>query len=99
MISICPTEPTAMEQAEKMITKNRYLRFRDDYSTTSRFGFRIEGIQIRPDYFPTTIEKAKIQSVNSLEAAMCYLKVFVNVSTNSSLYQNINVSNSRISFH
>lgn len=35
---------TADELASKTVSKCRYLQFRDDLSTTSKFGFRIEGI-------------------------------------------------------
>ena len=35
MIKVCPKEPTEDEHDEKMITKNRYLSFRDRRSTTS----------------------------------------------------------------
>ena len=80
MVSLCPTEPNPTEKEDQMISKTRYLTFRDSYSTTSRFGFRIEGIQIQSDGKSTSTSKSKLQSISSLENAISYLKVFVGVS-------------------
>jgi len=44
MQKLDPTSLTAEELASKTVSKCRYLQFRDDLSTTSKFGFRIEGI-------------------------------------------------------
>ena len=83
MVSLCPAEPSSIEQADQMISKTRYLTFRDNYSTTSRFGFRIEGIQIQENGKMSSTARSKLQSVNSLEDAVSYLKLFVGVSRKS----------------
>ncbi|KAL8594394.1 hypothetical protein ACOMHN_032981 [Nucella lapillus] len=45
LVSVDPEAPTAEEKAMQQITKTRYLQFRDDLSSTSSLGFRIEGIK------------------------------------------------------
>nr|KAG5712416.1 hypothetical protein BaRGS_023995 [Batillaria attramentaria] len=45
MISVDATAPTVEEQQQEAVTKPRYMRFRDDMSSTSSLGFRIEGIK------------------------------------------------------
>nr|KAG5699766.1 hypothetical protein BaRGS_014182 [Batillaria attramentaria] len=45
MISVDATAPTEEEQQQEAVTKPRYMRFRDDMSSTSSLGFRIEGIK------------------------------------------------------
>ncbi|XP_076443084.1 inositol-trisphosphate 3-kinase A-like [Babylonia areolata] len=45
MVSVDPEAPSPEEREMGAITKTRYLRFRDDMSSTSSLGFRIEGIK------------------------------------------------------
>ena len=56
MVSIDPEAPTDEERRESAILKPRYMKFRDDMSSTSSLGFRIEGIKVRsPAFRPTKL--------------------------------------------
>ena len=51
MVKIDASEPTPEENAKKSVTKLRYMSFRESLSSTSRQGFRIEGVQVRILFF------------------------------------------------
>lgn len=45
MVDVDPSAPTTEEHSQKGITKPRYMQWRDDISSTTELGFRIEGIR------------------------------------------------------
>jgi len=76
MNALCPNEATQSEQTDQKISKTRYLKFRDSSSTSESFSFRIEGIQIHSNGASSQINKAKLQSIKNLEAALRYIRIF-----------------------
>jgi len=70
MQKLDPTSLTTEELASKTVTKCRYLQFRDDLSTTSEFGFRIEGISFAKevDLKFENPEKVELQRMKKPEA-------------------------------
>ncbi|KAL4237721.1 hypothetical protein ACF0H5_002435 [Mactra antiquata] len=66
MIEVDPTAPTEEEHNQKAITKPRYMQWRDDMSSSSEMGFRIEGIRKsdgnQVKNFKTTKDKTSVKS-------------------------------------
>lgn len=65
MVEVDPSAPTAEENAQKAITKPRYMQWRDEMSSSVEMGFRIEGIRksdgAQVKNFKTTKEKPSIK--------------------------------------
>ncbi|KAL3854334.1 hypothetical protein ACJMK2_013608 [Sinanodonta woodiana] len=69
MVSLDPGAPSEEERENKAITKLRYMLFREQESSTSDFGFRIEALRMSGET-PTTDLK-KVKKKDQIEHVLC----------------------------
>ncbi|KAK7140973.1 hypothetical protein R3I93_015197 [Phoxinus phoxinus] len=78
MVKVDPAAPTAEEHAQKGVTKLRYLQWRDDSSSTSSLGFRIEGIvigngKVLRDFYKTHTEAQVTETLLSFTKSQVHI--------------------------
>ncbi|KAG1962295.1 inositol-trisphosphate 3-kinase A [Pimephales promelas] len=78
MVKVDPTAPTAEEHEQKGVTKLRYLQWRDDSSSTSSLGFRIEGIvigngKVLRDFYKTRTEAQVTETLLSFSRSQIHI--------------------------
>lgn len=61
MIQISPLEPTEDEHKSKAITKTRYMIWREEISSTTTLGFRIEGYKLSTGKTAKDFKKTKTE--------------------------------------
>jgi len=71
MVKLDPEAPTAEERAQGAITKLRYMQFREQESSTSSQGFRIEAIRMSGEPPNTNLKK-----VRTREEVSYFIKTF-----------------------
>ncbi|XKL63211.1 hypothetical protein PGB90_005575 [Kerria lacca] len=59
MIGVDPNAPTVEENTARKVTKLRYMQFREQQSSTSTLGFRIEAMKFRGSKPVTELKKVK----------------------------------------
>lgn len=69
MMKLDPSALTAEEHALKGVTKWRYLRWRDNTTSTSSLGFRIEGIMVR---VKSTVVKAHLKQFQAASLLLSF---------------------------
>jgi len=62
MVKVDPTAPTSEEHQSGAVTKLRYMKFREEQSSTSLLSFRIEAIQFPHTTSIMDVKTAKTES-------------------------------------
>ncbi|XP_056106148.1 inositol-trisphosphate 3-kinase B [Rhinichthys klamathensis goyatoka] len=78
MVKVDPAAPTAEEHEQRGVTKLRYLQWRDDSSSTSSLGFRIEGIvigngKVLRDFYKTRTEAQVTETLLSFTRSQVHI--------------------------